>query len=64
MAHEGSNMKAGSKGDIEAADIWRTGAYAGEFGDPFIADTDLEGAAPVSSAAAARVAAAANTAQQ
>ena len=29
--------------EIELASIWRTGAYAGEFGDPFIADTDLEG---------------------
>ena len=38
-----SNMKGGTQAEIEAASIWRTGAYAGEFGDPFIADTDLEG---------------------
>ena len=34
---------AGSSSDKPRAPMWRNGAYAGEFGDAYIADTELEG---------------------
>ena len=33
----------GAEQEAEPGAVWRNGAFAGEFGDAFIAETDLEG---------------------